>query len=160
MLYLHSCTVPVLFSRDRVFFHFCFYNSCQVFTTKAFLPHRAEQILLQFCRCVPSLKKLFHRMQTSKKHSLCIRSMTCCLRRLQAIFLYRKDGKSPPAVVRANSGLQHVSHCCGSPRTLGSNASEYFTRTFCAFLLALQSVLNPLHQPHPQQKSLVNCLFL
>jgi len=93
MLCLHSCTVPALFSRDRVFFHFCFYNSCQVFTTKAFLPHRAEQILLQFCRWVPSLKKLFHLLQTSKKHSLCIHFMTCDLRKLQAIVCIVKTVK-------------------------------------------------------------------
>jgi hypothetical protein len=136
MLCLHSCTVPTYFSRDRVFFHFCFYNSCQVFATKAFLPHRAEQILLQSCRWVLSLKKLFHLLQTSKKHSLCIHFMTWSLRRLQAIVCIVKTVKVRPHWVCANSGLFHDTHCRESPRTLGSNASEYFT--FSAFLLATQ----------------------
>jgi len=158
MLCLHSCTVATLFSRDRVFFHFCFYNSCQVFATKAFLPPRAAQILLQFCRRVPSLKKLFHLLETSKKHSLCIHFMTCGLRRLQAIVCVAETVKVRPHWVRANSGFLHVCHCCESSRTLASKASEYFM--FFAFLLAPQSLLNPLHQQHPQQNSLVNFLFL
>jgi hypothetical protein len=39
------------------------------------------------------LKKLFHRQQTSKKHSLCIHFMTCDLRRLQAIVCIVKTVK-------------------------------------------------------------------
>ena len=158
MLRLHSCTVPTLFSRDRVFFHFRFYNSCQVFATKAFLPHRAAQILLQFCRRVPFLKKLFHLLETSKKRSLCIHFMACGLRRLQAIVCIAETVKVRPQWVRANSGLLHVCHCANHRELLAVKRANILL--FFAFLLALQNLLNPLNQEHSQQNSLVNFLFL
>ena len=85
MLYLHSWTLPTLFSRDRVFFLFI-----------SIIPVRSSP---QKRFCLIELNKLFYNFfvgfhlwrssstycKQAKKHSLCKHFMTCGLRRLQAI---------------------------------------------------------------------------
>ena len=72
--------------------------------------------------------------------------------------MYRRDGKSPSAVGSCKFRIApRLSVTAANHReilaVMRANILHFFF--FFAFLLALQNLLNPLHQQHPQQNSLV-----